>query len=140
MSAAQPASSVAADLMGRVHDAGRAVGESTRGGCVLHGPDGEAETVGDDNVVRLGQLGGLGLMSRASLDRPPIFPTYETKQSRRPLRYYVPPRVCTWRLKKTRWERERDVVCVTRFVTPLRGRMSGVWTGACWHLITGKRW
>ena len=55
MSAAQPASSVAADLMGRVHDAGRAVGESTRGGCVLHGPDGEVETVVDDQAVRLGR-------------------------------------------------------------------------------------
>ena len=66
---------------------------------MLHGPDGEAEPVGDDHVVRLGQLGGLGLMSRASLDRPPIFPTYETKQSTRPLRYYVPPRVCKERKK-----------------------------------------
>ena len=54
MSAAQPASSVAADLMGRVHDAGGAVGDSTRG-CVLHGPDGEVETVVDDQAVRLGR-------------------------------------------------------------------------------------
>ena len=53
MSAAQPARGVAADLAAWVHDAGRAVGESTRGGRVLHGPDGEVETVGDDQAVRL---------------------------------------------------------------------------------------
>ena len=47
MSAAQPARGVAADLAAWVHDAGRAVGESTRGGRVLHGPDGEVETVVD---------------------------------------------------------------------------------------------
>ena len=56
MSAAQPARSVAADLMvGRVHDAGRAVGGSMRGGRVLHGPDGEVETVVEDQAVRLGR-------------------------------------------------------------------------------------
>jgi len=55
VSAAQPARSVAADLMGRVHDAGRAVGESTKRGRVLHGPDGEVETVVDDQAVRLGR-------------------------------------------------------------------------------------
>ena len=54
MSAAQPAHGVAADLAAWVHDAGRAVGESTRGGRVPHEPDGEVETVVDDQAVRLG--------------------------------------------------------------------------------------
>ena len=55
MSAAQPARGVAADLAAWVHDAGRAVGESTRGGRVLHGPDGEVETVVHAQAVRLGR-------------------------------------------------------------------------------------
>ena len=55
MSAAQPARGVAADLAAWVHDAGRAVGESTRGGRVLHGSDGEVETVVEDQAVRLGR-------------------------------------------------------------------------------------
>ena len=55
MSAAQPARSVAADLATWVLDAGRAVGESTTVGRVLHGPDGEVETVVDDQAVRLGR-------------------------------------------------------------------------------------
>ena len=55
MSAAQPARSVAADLAAWVLDAGRAVSESTIGGRVLHGPDGEVETVVDDQAVRLGR-------------------------------------------------------------------------------------
>ena len=78
MSAAQPARSVAADLAAWVHDAGRAVSESTRGGRVLHGPDGEVGTVVDYRAVRLGRRregrnhlarsGGAGMrLSRASL-------------------------------------------------------------------------
>ena len=55
MSAAQPARSVAADLAAWVLDAGRAVSESTKGGCVLHGPDGEVEAVVGDQAVRLGR-------------------------------------------------------------------------------------
>ena len=55
MSAAQPAHSAAADLAAWVLDAGRAVGGSTRGGRVRHGPDGEVETVVHDQAVRLVQ-------------------------------------------------------------------------------------
>ena len=54
MSAAQPARSVAADLAAWVLDAGRAISESTRGGCVLLGPDGEVEAVVGGQAVRLG--------------------------------------------------------------------------------------
>ena len=70
MSAAQPARSVAADLATWVLDAGRAVGESTIVGRVLHGPDGGVETVVDDPAVRLGRRRehlGRSRLSRASL-------------------------------------------------------------------------
>ena len=73
MSAAQPARSVAADLAAWVLDAGRAVGESTIVGRVLHGPDGEVETVVDDQAVRLGRrrerrkhLAGVEAVTRAA--------------------------------------------------------------------------